>query len=644
MRSLEILFPLLLALAGCSSSQPDAEHWQYAGGPFAQNVTAVLVDEKLPGTVYAGLSNGDVYVSRDNGSTWSRSGEVRGRATINCFAQDSDTPDRIYAATSSGLAVSVDRGKNWNPVRLPLTGGCRTIAIDPWNTSVVYAGTMKKGILKTTNAGATWQVLGDSVSADFLSRGVYTIVVDMSKPDLVAAAIEGVGIVRTTNAGTTWSRVTDEFASGGSDITHIVLGPAASGTIVYSTSSGNILKSVNDGQSWSPTRYGQEADAIYSLLIDPAHPSTIYAGTSTGILTSTDFGTTWTTNRDNLPDLPTSLSVAARGGNNTMFAFGPGIGVQRSSDGGMTWAHADLKLGGSTVKFVLSDRTGAHVFASVGATLMRYRELTNEWEPAGVGILGNEVTCFAYDSEVPTTMYAVTSAGLFKTTNGGELWKPGSRTLQVTPTFIETHPNYRTRIFASGEQGLFLSTDRGETWMQTRPFDKKFRVRSLSFQSANAGLMYGVVEGGGTISTENGGFLWEKGRSGLTGQELSAVTLDDQDMKTLYAWTVAGDGFRSVNKGLDWNRYAPPWRALDTVKICFDRYQPSTAVALVNGRDVYYSRSGGGTWFLLGEYPLPAEVASIHWNGATSTLYAGTVDEGIFRISLDGVLKQRFGD
>ena len=59
----------LVFLLGCGQSAQVLE-WEPTGGPTAQNVTALLADEKNPGAIFAGLSNGDIYLSTDFGKTW----------------------------------------------------------------------------------------------------------------------------------------------------------------------------------------------------------------------------------------------------------------------------------------------------------------------------------------------------------------------------------------------------------------------------------------------------------------------------------------------------------------------------------------------------------------------------------------------
>jgi len=107
-------------------------------------------------------------------------------------------------------------------------------------------------------------------------------------------------------------------------------------------------------------------------------------------------------------------------------------------------------------------------------------------------------------------------------------------------------------------------------------------------------VILGATWSDGVVVSADGGFNWEKMRYGLPTDSIDVVTLDDKDPDVYYAYTVDHSCYRSLNKGLEWNRYAPPWRTGDTVRLACDRFQPSSILALVNERQIYYSPSGGG--------------------------------------------------
>jgi len=314
--------------------------------------------------------------------------------------------------------------------------------------------------------------------------------------------------------------------------------------------------------------------------------------------------------------------------------------VQRSSDEGVTWAHADAWLGGSTVTEIGTRPGDGRAFACVGNMILTYDPESRSWAPSSADLPGNRISSIAYDYDSPSMIYTTTTAGAFRSGDGGLTWESATRGLRVSPDFIADHPWIHTRMFLSGEEGLFVSTDKGTSWIQTIPLGGHLHVRTLTFMPTNAGVIYGAI-GSGVIATGDGGFHWETVRYGIASNDIESITLDDRDPRLLYAWTMNGGCYRSTNRGIEWNRYAPPWKPSDTVLIAYDRKLPSSVVALVNSSELYYSSSGGGTWFPVPSKPLDAEPLCMSWHAATSMLYVGTLDKGAYRVSLAKVLAGR---
>jgi photosystem II stability/assembly factor-like uncharacterized protein len=241
-------------------------------------------------------------------------------------------------------------------------------------------------------------------------------------------------------------------------------------------------------------------------------------------------------------------------------------------------------------------------------------------------------------------VYATTAGGVFVSTDNGGSWQTTPRSMQISPFLYEAHPSITTRRFMASDQGIFVSTDRGLTWNQSRPLGNRWIVRSLTFSPWNAGTIIGATSNGGVILSHDGGFNWEQARYGIPGDRVESVALDETDPDTYYAYLPDGACFRSLNKGLEWNRYMPPWKPSNNVRIACDRRTTNSVVALVDGRHVYYSSSGGRTWIRLVEADLHASAVSLCWSAATMTLYAGGRDSGVYRLPLGKRIREILGE
>jgi photosystem II stability/assembly factor-like uncharacterized protein len=639
-----LLFPAFLA--GCSASGPSSRLWEETGGPYAQNISAILPDNRIAGTLYASPGGGEIAVSTSDGRTWGHATPVPGGPEVQQLVQDPDNPDRLFAATDSGAFVSPDRARSWAPLHVgPAGTPVRVLAIDPWSPSVIYAGTGGKGLYRSSDGGKTWNDINASQDLLLSRADVYDIGIDLSKPDLVFAAVSPFGIVCTTDGGADWRGLTPEFSGTGAHATRLLIRKDGHGTILYGTTSGSIMKTTNGGESWSPSRTAKDLDGILSLSVFPGRPDEVIAGTERGIIISSDFGTRWGVTGGDLPGIPTRVTVAGAGSHMIVFAYGSGMGLRASDDNGVTWRKADLKLGGSTVSMLACNPSGDRLFAATGNVCVTYTTgPSGAWSDAGPGITGGPIRSLSIDPSVPGVVYATTAGGVFVSTDNGGTWQSTPRSMQISPYLYQAHPSIKTRVFMTCDQGVFVSTDRGQTWNQSRPLGNRWVVHSLTFSPSNAGTIIGATYNSGVIISYDGGFTWEQARYGIPGNRVESVALDDSDPDTFYAYLPDGECYRSLNKGLEWNRYMPPWKQSDNVRISCDPHLQNSVVALVDGRQVYYSPSGGGTWFRLAEADLHANAVSLCWNAATMTLYAAGRDRGVYSLPLGKRIREILGE
>jgi hypothetical protein len=132
-------------------------------------------------------------------------------------------------------------------------GRTRALVFDPSNPNVMYAAAVAGGVWKTTNAGASWTPVGDSLAnmavVSLAIANSNTIYAGTGESFFKDDGVRGAGIFKTTNGGTTWSQ----------------------------------LASTNNQKFWY----------VYDVVVSPHNPQRIYAATNEGVFASTDGGTTW---------------------------------------------------------------------------------------------------------------------------------------------------------------------------------------------------------------------------------------------------------------------------------------------------------------------------------------------------------------
>ena len=185
-----------------------------AVGPPLSNAPAysVAVDPITPSNVYAGTEGG-LFKSNNRGATWS--GRLLASSIYNVvfspqspstiFGADLDFAETYYGPTSpSRLYKSTDGGATWSQSSTDISILPGALAMDPTNSSTLYAGNYRGGgVYKSVNSGSSWRL----VSTNLGFAGILAVVIDPRNPStLYAATWEESGVFRSTDGGVSWSK------------------------------------------------------------------------------------------------------------------------------------------------------------------------------------------------------------------------------------------------------------------------------------------------------------------------------------------------------------------------------------------------------------------------------------------------------
>jgi photosystem II stability/assembly factor-like uncharacterized protein len=147
--------------------------WVPAGGPFAGKQISALAHDPKTGRLYVAvyrrgatvdtLREGGLFISDDQGKSWSQLGEGLEQTWIREILIDPAGAGTLYLATSSrGVMKSSDGGATWAEMNDGLNDPDREIhslAMDPRDHRTLYAGSYGYGVFQSRNAGATWREL-----------------------------------------------------------------------------------------------------------------------------------------------------------------------------------------------------------------------------------------------------------------------------------------------------------------------------------------------------------------------------------------------------------------------------------------------------------------------------------------------------
>ncbi len=358
-----------------------------------------------------------------------RSGPVRS------IAVDPTNIEVIYAGTDAGVYRSIDGGLTWEPAGagLGIARRVNTLAVDPSNPSVLYAGT-NDGVYKSWNGAITWVKSSRGIAIDKTGRSkskyehtqVVAIAVHPSDSELLYASTTGKESLRffkSTDGGASWE--SQGFYGPGS---YIAFDPQIP-TSIY----GLYKYSTDGGESWSSYRYGDTGLPSHTgLKVDPSSAATLYAWNSIigrdtsdeGIYKSTDGGGSWHQVRDGdaagiWVTQSGDVYASVRGGRegDGIFAYG----LHMSRDGGNLWEEVDaFPLRYGEVYAVVGPSSDRR-YAGSDAGFARSTDGGRTWSVSTDGLPLAQVNSVAIGGD--GSIYAGTeSVGLLKLAEGGNHW------------------------------------------------------------------------------------------------------------------------------------------------------------------------------------------------------------------------------
>jgi hypothetical protein len=189
-----------------------------------------------------------------------------------------------------GLFKSENGGKSWIEINNGVgpDATCETLAIDPQDSRVLYAGCRSYAaphgrLLKTTTGGSRWISSDNGVpSGQEISR----LVIDHFDPRVVYAGTTAIDyrergyVLRSSDSGTSWERYDNGL-------------PAVSGFVVVEAdpncpngvyvAAANVVRRRRAGAPWEQVGSNQLPGAVTSLAFDRANPRRLLAGTSLGV-------------------------------------------------------------------------------------------------------------------------------------------------------------------------------------------------------------------------------------------------------------------------------------------------------------------------------------------------------------------------
>jgi photosystem II stability/assembly factor-like uncharacterized protein len=630
-RTIPVLLMALWTSAAIAAEQP----WQPVG-PDGGTVRSLAIDPQDPDRIFLGTSAGNLYLSTDKGASWSRFARPGNSAemVLDHIVIDPADPRNIFVAawnaqlpSSDGeLYRSKDGGKSWEIVpdlhgkslralsiaasdpKILVVGALdgiyrsrngghdwerispenhaeiknvESVAIDPVNPDVIYAGTWHLP-WKTEDGGKTWHSIKKGVIDD---SDVFSIVIDPSQPaNLFISACSG--IYRSESAGEMFRKI--QGIPYSARRTRMLQMDPTDHNVVYAGTTEGLWKTTDAGVTWK--RMTGPNIVINDVLIDPRRSARVLLATDrSGVLASDDGGVTFTASNRGFTHRQAAALLVDRSNSAVLYAgvlndkeFG---GVFVSRDSGQTWKQTSDGLDGRDV-FVLGQAADGSLVAGTDHGIFALRQNAARWMPRntlagksevatakkgpGRTAIANELTARVSVLEIAEQRwFAATSSALLVSADSGESWRQESMPGVGVPVSISVAGKV---VAIAGSNMVAVSVSGGESWLPSKPLGPEFAINSVAV--SNSGDIWLAARTGLFRSTDAGD-SW-KPVSSLRLANIQTVQFDDDNHRILVTSGSSTNVFESSDNGKTWSAISAGWR-LRNLRLARGRLIATTA-------------------------------------------------------------------
>lgn len=293
---------------------------------YCQSIGALAIDQQNPKTVYVGTGESNMrntvsigeglYKTTDGGDNWTKTGGLDSTEHISKIIIDPKNSNTIYVACpgplwsdskNRGLYKSVDGGKFFEKILyINEKTGVADIAVDPVNSSIVYATTWEfrrmpyafnsggkgSGIYKSVDGGKTWKELSNGLPAKPFGRTALALA--PSAPNNLIAIVEAdkTGLYISADGGENWKQQSSTLnvISRPFYFSCLVIDPKDPKRVYRP---GFQFSYSDDGGYSFADGGGNVHSDHHALWINPNYTSQMFLGTDGGMYLSNDRGANW---------------------------------------------------------------------------------------------------------------------------------------------------------------------------------------------------------------------------------------------------------------------------------------------------------------------------------------------------------------
>ncbi len=302
----------------------------------------------------------------------------------------------------SALFATADRGDTWRSMTaVPSTTGragsiadlsVNTISADPEDNQALYLASFDSGLYYTYNIMDGWNQVTSLPTAT-----INDVKVDPKSKCIIYAAIAN-RVYRSSDCTRTWTQIyfdNDPLVS----VNAIVVDHYRSNNLYIGTSRGEIIKSIDSGNSWRTIQRMKEG--VARLIMSPLDSRLLFVATVKNNIFS------FNSNSNTIPSDSSNIEA--------------NFLVDNMTD--LNKVLAEYKLGTSFKDIVVSEKDGA-MFLATEKYILRSNDNGVSW--ANINLIQPEkdaiINAIAVDPQNSNNIYYVTNTTFFRSSDAGTTW------------------------------------------------------------------------------------------------------------------------------------------------------------------------------------------------------------------------------
>ena len=591
---------LALALAGIVSFCAGYAHGAqpHMLGPDGGDVRSLAYDPQNPDRILLGTSSGQIFESRDRGTSWTRFAHLGTGPdyVLDHIIFDPSDSRKLYVAAwsieheSGELFRSRNGGKSFESLNGMKGKSIRSFAMAPSNSKVLIAGALD-GVYRSDDAGDRWSRISPEGHKDI--KNIESIAIDPQNPDVIYAGTWHLAW-KTDDGGNNWHQIKNGVIDD-SDVFSLIIDPQQPSTVYLSACSG-IYKSSNGGDLFHKAQgIPFSARRTRVLKQDPKHPEVVFAGTTEGLWKTQDSGTTW--HRVTAPNIIVNdVMIDPRDSTRVMLATDRS-GVLLSTNNSASFSASNEGFAHRQVRALLADNKNSNVLYAgmvndkeFGGVFVS-RDAGQRWSQLSNGLNGRDVFTLAQDEK--GNIYAGTNAGLFRLAQNARIW-----TRVTLPGMMPNVPDLaiqgNSMYVPTSSGALLVSRDMGKTWNLQHAAKKEPFLKV----KANNGMVVASTYTSLLVSADNGRHF--NVEQSLPVTLITGIAIDgDQNL-----WISSAQGLFRQQKGGSWQ---PMYSDLPKAKITSLDYDERShhLLAIVDGSSEVFGSADGNKWHRMQDAGLP---------------------------------------